>query len=75
MNDLTNSLISLLGAAIGTFGGILASSKMTNFRLEQLEKKVEKHNGFGEKIPVVEQRVTSLEKRVAHLEEYHEEKK
>ena len=75
MNDLTISLISLLGTAIGTFGGILASSKLITFRLEQLEKKVEKHNGFGEKIPVVEQRVTSLEHRVKHLEGYHEEKK
>lgn len=68
------SLIAFLGTALGTLGGIIASSKLTNYRIEQLEKKVDKHNGFAEKIPVVEQRVTSLEKRVKHLEEYHEEK-
>lgn len=67
-------LISFLGTAIGTLGGILASSKLTNYRIEQLEKKVDKHNGFAEKIPVVEQRLTSVEKRVKHLEEYHTEK-
>ncbi len=68
------SLVAFLGTALGTLGGIVASSKLTNYRIEQLEKKVDKHNGFAEKMPVVEQRITSLEKRVKHLEEYHEEK-
>lgn len=74
MTDVIVALIAFLGTAIGTLGGILASSKLTNYRIEQLEKKVDKHNGFAEKIPVAEQRITSLEKRVKHLEEYHEEK-
>ena len=68
------SLVAFLGTALGTLGGIVASSKLTNYRIEQLEKKVDKHNGFAEKIPVVEQRLTSVEKRVKHLETYHEEK-
>lgn len=68
------SLVAFLGTALGTLGGIVASSKLTNYRIEQLEKKVDKHNGFAEKMPVLEQRTTSLEKRVKHLEEYHEEK-
>ncbi len=45
MNDvIITSLISLVGTLVGTFGGILVSSKLTNYRIEQLEKKVEKHN-------------------------------
>jgi hypothetical protein len=68
------SLVAFLGTALGTLGGIVASSKLTNYRIEQLEKKVDKHNGFAEKMPLLEQRTTSLEKRVKHLEEYHEEK-
>jgi hypothetical protein len=68
------SLVAFLGTALGTLGGIVASSKLTNYRIEQLEKKVDKHNGFAEKMPVLEQRVTSLEKRTLHLESYHEEK-
>lgn len=68
------SLVAFLGTALGTLGGIVASSKLTNYRIEQLEKKVDKHNGFAEKMPVLEQRTTSLEKRVKHLEEYHTEK-
>ena len=74
MNEIIVALIAFLGTSIGTLGGILASSKLTNYRIEQLEKKVDKHNGFAEKIPLVEQKVTSLEKRVKHLEAYHEEK-
>ena len=74
MNDIIVALIAFLGTSIGTLGGILASSKLTNYRIEQLEKKVDKHNGFAEKIPLVEQRLTGVEKRVKHLEEYHEEK-
>lgn len=73
-SQIITSLIAFLGTAIGTLGGILASSKLTNYRIEQLEKKVDKHNGFAEKMPVLEQRTKSLEKRVKHLEEYHEEK-
>lgn len=43
------ALISLLGTLGGTFGGILATSKLTNYRIEQLEKKVDKHNSLVER--------------------------
>lgn len=68
------SLIAFLGTAIGTLGGILASSKLTNYRIEQLEKKVDKHNGFAEKIPLMQGEIDELKKKVEHLEEYHQEK-
>jgi hypothetical protein len=68
------SLIAFLGTMIGTFAGIVTSSKLTNYRIEQLEKKVDKHNGFAERMPVLENQMASFEKRVKHLEEYHEEK-
>ena len=68
------SLVAFLGTALGTLGGIVTSSKLTNYRIEQLEKKVDKHNGFAEKMPLLEQRIASLENTVKHLEEYHEEK-
>ena len=43
------SLISLIGSLGGTFGGILVANKLTNYRIEQLEKKVEKHNSTIER--------------------------
>ena len=55
-------LISVLGSAIGTFAGIMVNSRLMNFRIEQLEKKVDKHNK-------VIDRVYELEKRDAVVEE------
>ena len=55
-------LISILGSAIGTFAGILVNSRLVNYRIEQLEKKVDMHNK-------VIDRVYKLEKRDAVVEE------
>ena len=62
------ALLSLAGTLIGTLGGILVSSKLTNFRLEQLENKVDKHNGFAEKIPVLQEQIRGLSERLEDLE-------
>ena len=62
------ALLSLAGTLIGTLGGILVSSKLTKFRLEQLENKVDKHNGFAEKIPVLQEQIRSLSERLEDLE-------
>ena len=49
--------IAFLGTVVGTVGGIVASARLTNHRIEQLEKKVEKHNNLVERIAIVEQRI------------------
>ena len=41
--------MSLIGTLAGTFGGILVSSKLTNFRIEQLEKKQDQVNNVIER--------------------------
>lgn len=70
------ALISLVGTLGGTFGGILVSNKLTNYRLEQLENRVNKHNNLiqrtykleeeikvhDEKIKVANHRIDDLEK-------------
>ena len=72
MSDLVIvALISLVGTLGGTFGGIVVSAKLTNYRIEQLEKKVEKHNNFAEKIPVLEEKIKVEEHRISDLEQYH----
>lgn len=58
-----NLIIPLLGTAIGTFGGILTSNKLTNYRIEQLEKKVDKHNTVIERTYRLEERVDNLEEK------------
>lgn len=54
------ALISLAGTAIGTLGGIFAASKLTAYRLSQLEKKVDKHNHLVERMYNVEDKINIL---------------
>ena len=42
--QITVALFSFLGTCVGTLGGILAANRLTNYRIAQLEKKVEQHN-------------------------------
>ena len=42
-------LLSLTGTLIGSIAGIIASNKLTLYRIEQLEKKVDKHNNLIER--------------------------
>ena len=62
------ALLSLAGTLFGSLAGIVVSSKLVNFRLEQLEKKVDKHNNFAEKIPVLEEKLRVANKRIEDLE-------
>lgn len=70
------ALIGLLSSVLVQFGGILINSKLTNYRIEQLEKEVQKHNNLvervykleqdtaiqGEKIAVANHRIDDLER-------------
>lgn len=49
--------ISLFGTALGTFSGF----KLTTYRVGQLEKKVDKHNNFAERVPVLEEKINHIE--------------
>ena len=58
------ALIGLLGSGVGAFGGILVSSRLTQYRLEQLEKKVEAHNNLIERTYKLEERTELLEEKI-----------
>lgn len=57
--EIIVSLITLIGSALGTFAGIAINSKLTTYRIEQLEKKVDKHNNVVERIYQLEKTVES----------------
>lgn len=72
------ALITLAGSAIGTLSGILVSAKLTNYRLAQLEDRVNKHNSavertliLEEKMAVANHRLSDLECEVKNLEKYN----
>lgn len=67
-SEIIVALISLLGTLGGSLGGILVSSKMTNYRLQQLENKVAEHNNFARRMPVVEERIDVANHRINDLE-------
>lgn len=62
--EIVVSLITLAGSALGTFAGIIASTKLTNYRIEQLEKKVDKHNTVIERTYKLEEAQAILEEQI-----------
>ncbi len=67
-SDIIVALFALVGTLSGTFGGIITSSKLTAYRIQQLEQKVDKHNNFAERIPIIEERFSVLENRINKFE-------
>ena len=81
MSDtLLIALLSFLGTVLGSLLGILAANRLTNYRIAQLEKKVETHNKvidrvyklekhdavINEEITVANHRISDLEKAIPH---------
>lgn len=58
------AFLSLLGTLVGSFGGM----RLMSYRIEQLEKKVDKHNNFAERIPVIEEKLKVVDHRLDDLE-------
>lgn len=68
MTEVLIGSLSVLGTLLGSLGGILVSSKLTNYRLQQLENKVSVHNQFAMRLPVLEEKITELFHRLARVE-------
>lgn len=58
------ALIGLFGSGLGSVLGILVSSKLTQYRLEQLEKKVEVHNQVIDRVYKLEERTELQEEKI-----------
>ena len=72
--DLITALVPLLGSLIGTFGGILTGTKLTNYRLKQLEQRVQAHNGLVERTYKLEGQMNECVHDIRDLKEYHRPK-
>lgn len=60
-------LLSLAGTLGGSLLGILTANKLAIYRIEQLEKKVEKHNNVMERTIIVERDVKTICNRIDTL--------
>lgn len=61
------AIISFIGTCFGTIGGIIASSKLTNYRLSELEEKVKKHNSIIERTYILEGQVAEIQHDIRDL--------
>ena len=64
------AICGCIGSIIGSFGGF----RLISYRVEQLEKKVDKHNNFAERLPVVEEQIKVINHRLEDVEEYEKNK-
>lgn len=70
MSTLT-ALISAAGSLLGTVVGILASAKVTNYRLKQLEARVQAHNNLIERTYKLEGQMTEAFHEIRDLKAFH----
>ncbi len=68
-NEIVVAIVSFLGTMVGALGGIVTSSKLVNHRISELEKKVDKHNNFAERLPVVESQIKNIYHEINDLRE------
>lgn len=66
-SEVVIALISLIGTLGGSLLGILVTNKLVNYRLEQLEKKVNLHNSVIERMYVAEGQIAELQHEVRDL--------
>jgi hypothetical protein len=45
-----------------------------SYRIEQLEKKVDKHNNFAERVPILEEQMKVVNHRITDLETHEHER-
>ena len=62
--EVITAALSLVGTLVGTLGGIALSSNLTNYRIEQLDQKVETHNNLITRTYKLEQEFAVMDEKV-----------
>lgn len=80
--EIITTIISFIGTALGAVTGILVSNRLSNYRIEQLEKKLDKYannvDEMRERLVIVEQSAKSAHHRlddIAQQLNIHESRK
>ena len=64
---MTEAIIVAIISLIGTFAGVFGGFRLTCYRIQQLEKKVDEHNNFARRMPVVEEKMQYLATEIDEL--------
>ena len=70
-NEVLVALLGLLGTFLGSLLGVVAAGKLTQYRLQQLEEKVNKHNNLVERTYILEGQMTEIQHDIKDLKAYH----
>ena len=65
------AILGFAGTLLGSLFGVLAAQKLTQYRLEQLEEKVNKHNNLIERTFKLEGRMDEAEHDIKDLKKFH----
>ena len=71
--EIVIALLSLAGTLIGSLSEVLAANRLTNYRIQELEKKVEKHNTMVERTFRLEEMMKVANNRLCDLERHEEQ--
>ena len=66
--DFLTGVVSLIASLVGTFGGIITSTKLTNYQINELKKRVDKHNNVIERTYKLEEHCKYVDERIEKLE-------
>lgn len=69
--EIIVALLGLVGTLSGSFLGVVAASRMTNYRLQQLEERVSKHNSVIERTYKLEGQMAECQHDIKDLKAYH----
>lgn len=67
-NEFFSGILSLTASLLGTFGGIITSTKLINYQINELNKRVDKHNNVIERTFKLEEHNRYIDERIARLE-------
>lgn len=65
------AILGFAGTLLGSLFGVLAAQKLTQYRLSQLEEKVNKHNNLIERTFKLEGRMDEAEHDIRDLKKFH----
>lgn len=68
-SEILVAIIGFIGTAFGSCVGAFSTARLTNYRLEQLERKLDNFPIKSEQIILLEQRSEEHEKRITKLEQ------